>query len=533
MKKIVAGIMAVCLCCGTFLSLNSDVLPNPSITADAVVTESTYEQITYKKYSDHIEISGCDKTVTYISVPAEISGLPVTSIGDEAFMECNDLKSLSLPQSILSIGEKAFYNCTNLISITLPKKLERIGSSAFENCKTIMSVSIPETVSVIEEKTFANCSKLNSIVIKNPDCQIEDPYDNGSAINNEMTSDGVCYFSGTIHCFNNSSAYAYAVKYKSHGYKYEIINNNDTEKFTTGEYKNLKFKEYPNHIEISECDEKADNVVIPDTINNLPVTVIGIAAFKNCTYLTTVSIPSSVEEISCYAFEGCTQLSSVTFSEGLKNIRSHAFCSCSSLTDITLPESVEKLGEGAFRNCQKLTKVTVQNPECEIYSKSCTISNGFNDNDQPYFSGTLSGYKNSIVKTFATSNGYKFTALPDKPAETTTTETKPTSRPTSAKTTTAKPSVTKPIPVSSSSALGDVNIDDSVDASDASMVLVEYSASSTGQASTLTAAQKIVADTNKDGTIDSSDASLILMFYAYNSTGGTESDMSAWLDSNK
>lgn len=82
-------------------------------------------------------------------------------------------------------------------------------------------------------------------------------------------------------------------------------------------------------------------------------------------------------------------------------------------------------------------------------------------------------------------------------------------------------------------ALGDVNLDGSVDSSDASAILVEYSASSTGGESTLSADQKIAADVNFDNTIDSSDASKVLQFYAYSSTGGSETDMNKWIETNK
>ncbi len=81
--------------------------------------------------------------------------------------------------------------------------------------------------------------------------------------------------------------------------------------------------------------------------------------------------------------------------------------------------------------------------------------------------------------------------------------------------------------------LGDVNSDGAVDSSDASSVLVEYAAMSTGGATTLTEGQRKAADVNSDGAADASDASKILEFYAYCSTGGKETDMQKWLDANK
>lgn len=67
--------------------------------------------------------------------------------------------------------------------------------------------------------------------------------------------------------------------------------------------------------------------------------------------------------------------------------------------------------------------------------------------------------------------------------------------------------------------LGDVNEDDSVDSSDASLVLAEYALIQTGGKPTFTEKQRLAADVNKDNAIDAADASKILAFYAMVSTG--------------
>lgn len=71
--------------------------------------------------------------------------------------------------------------------------------------------------------------------------------------------------------------------------------------------------------------------------------------------------------------------------------------------------------------------------------------------------------------------------------------------------------------------LGEINSDGIIDASDASLILAEYAASSTNSLSLLNEAQKKAADVNNDGLIDASDASSVLAYYSYISTGGTES----------
>ena len=70
-------------------------------------------------------------------------------------------------------------------------------------------------------------------------------------------------------------------------------------------------------------------------------------------------------------------------------------------------------------------------------------------------------------------------------------------------------------------ALGDVNGDGNIEASDASKILAEYSIISTGGKGTFTENQKKSADVDNNGIINSSDASLILSYYSYTLTGGT------------
>ena len=70
-------------------------------------------------------------------------------------------------------------------------------------------------------------------------------------------------------------------------------------------------------------------------------------------------------------------------------------------------------------------------------------------------------------------------------------------------------------------AIGDVNMDNSVNASDASLILTEYALISTGNTATFTLKQNDAADVNGDKEINAIDASLVLAYYAHTSTGGT------------
>ena len=66
-----------------------------------------------------------------LTIPEQIGGLPVTSIGGYAFQSCTGLTSVTLPASVTSIGYGAFDSCIGLTSVTLPASVTSIGRYAF------------------------------------------------------------------------------------------------------------------------------------------------------------------------------------------------------------------------------------------------------------------------------------------------------------------------------------------------------------------------------------------------------------------
>ena len=107
------------------------------------------------------------------------------------------------------------------------------------------------------------------------------------------------------------------------------------------------------------------------------VTRIGDYAFYNCSGLTSLTIPSSVTSIGMSAFEYCSSLTSLTLSSGVTSIGMSAFEYCSSLTSLTLPSSVKEIGIYAFHGCSGLTSLTL--PSCVTSSIRDYIFDGLKE----------------------------------------------------------------------------------------------------------------------------------------------------------
>lgn len=109
--------------------------------------------------------------------------------------------------------------------------------------------------------------------------------------------------------------------------------------------------------EVAVSPEPSGALTIPPELNGKPVIGIGLKAFDECSRISSVEIPASVEWIEEDAFDGCTAITNVKLSEGLKRIGNDAFSECP-ITNITLPASLEEI-ETPFAECAKLAQINV------------------------------------------------------------------------------------------------------------------------------------------------------------------------------
>ena len=134
----------------------------------------------------------------------------VTFIGDDAFVGCSSLTSVTIPNSVTSIGKYAFWYCSSLTSVTIPNSVTSIGDYAFSCCSRLTSVTIPNSVTSIGSSVFYYCSSLTSVTIPNSVTSIGNSAFYGCSsltsvtIPNSVTSIGIYAF---YHCTKLKDVY--------------------------------------------------------------------------------------------------------------------------------------------------------------------------------------------------------------------------------------------------------------------------------------------------------------------------------------
>lgn len=88
----------------------------------------------------------------------------ITSIEDGIFMDCSKLESIAIPEKITTIPKDMFECCSSLKNIKLPGELQTIGEFAFYACNSLKTIEIPNSVKTIERDAFLSCESLESII---------------------------------------------------------------------------------------------------------------------------------------------------------------------------------------------------------------------------------------------------------------------------------------------------------------------------------------------------------------------------------
>ena len=169
---------------GNYAFYNCDSLKSITIP-DSVTSIGNYafmgcNSLEYNEYNNACYLG--NKTNPYV-VLVTSKNEDITSVNihektkficEAAFINCNSLASITIPNSVIKIPSQAFACCTSLTSVTIPDSVTTIGDHAFDDCSSLTSVTIGNSVTSIGNYAFSGCSNLTRVTIPNSVTSIGD-----------------------------------------------------------------------------------------------------------------------------------------------------------------------------------------------------------------------------------------------------------------------------------------------------------------------------------------------------------------------
>lgn len=285
------------------------------------------------------------------SIPGPILGtVPVTSIGDQAFMDNKDIKYVKLEydNNVTTIGKEAFRNCSNLQLIELPRSLASIGNNAFSGCGRLVHVRCENnTPQEFILKNFPNTLNNNNYAtLYVPSAEAKSAY---SSVTDWKNIFGDRIYEGDMIYFTTSDGTAYV------GASVDLEATLLWGSNTTENPGKITVKK---QVEDEEHNEKYN------------VVSIGSYAFENNNTnsfgsFNTLEIEDGVKTVCNRAFYGWSNLQNITLPNTLTSIGESAFQNCGQLELLTLPASLQVIGQNAFVGCGNLKHVW-----CDVYDAS-------------------------------------------------------------------------------------------------------------------------------------------------------------------
>lgn len=376
--------IAVLLCCLTVSAhhfkvdgIYYDITSSAALTV-GVTYQGEYPTSYSNEYSGVVVIP---ETVIYNN-----KKYSVTSIKSEAFIDCGNITSLTIPKSVTeigsyafdgcsgelianccipsvtndylgafynskftkatiggyfpSIGAYAFYGCDNLKSVVILEGVESIMNNAFTDCSYLSSVVFPESLVSIGGSAFAGCKSLTSIDIPKNVTEIE------SAAFQVCTNLNLITCKAAIPPTVRGSQTFFGIN-KSIPV---CVPSSSISTYQSADY----WSEFTNIQTIVIASGTCGDNLTWKLIDEGKLVIEGTGDMDAPTWhkykagITSVTIHDGATSIDSYAFQDCSNLTSISIPESVTLIGEDAFYGCSNLSNINIPESVIKIGGQAF-----------------------------------------------------------------------------------------------------------------------------------------------------------------------------------------
>lgn len=296
----------------------------------------------------------------------------LTSIGNDAFGNCDMLKDINIPNGVTTIGEYAFSDCMSFTSITVPSSVTSLGKCAFGGCINMRNATILGSIDTIGERTFGGCKSLISVTLPN----------SLTKIGNYAFADCISLFTITLpvnvsriedSAFNGCYSLIEICNKSKTGvsdYDRHVIKNEYQSNLKyVGDY---VFYDDGNQVYFIKYIGDNKELVLPEYEGGKEYKIYK-HAFRSNDDITSVVFPNSVTHIEHEVFYDCDALESVVISDSVVSIDGCTFYDCDALKNIFIPSSVVEMGYAVFE-CSN--SVTIY---CEADSKPEGWSDSWNN----------------------------------------------------------------------------------------------------------------------------------------------------------
>ena len=272
----------------------------------------------------------------------------IEKIGKGAFSKCKNLHTIDIPAAVTILADEAFSG-SGLTEIVIPENITELGASVFEGCTSLDSIHLPGSVASLGASAFKDCTILNDIHISTGIdslesslfegciglCEIEIPQNINKIMDTVFKGctnlDNVIIPSSVSEIYNSVFSGCTALT------TIEMSNNiTSDDTFGTNIF---------------------DGCTLLETVNipNSGITKLPQNMFRNCEALQQITIPSNIATVDKHAFQTCTNLHEITFEEGTQTIVEEAFIDCTSLDKINFSSTLIEIQKNAFKGCINLT----------------------------------------------------------------------------------------------------------------------------------------------------------------------------------